>query len=261
MKNIWLIILSFCMCLCEAQVNIETVPDVLPVNIGGKKQVEKVVQTQMNMPDVFLKHPDKEVIIYFTVTKEGKVKDIFFKEELATFYKNESKRLLRYFIFEPAKKNNLNVEAYGSLTFMFSPSKYKSYLKERNRTKLSIDPEKADTSFVIYEAADRSPEYYKGEDALKEFILNELEYPNLARMQNIEGVVNLSFVVETNGFVSNIKATKPVDGGCTDEAIRIMGMTRWKPAEKGGKYVRYKTTYPITFSLKNVSRDNSAGGQ
>ena len=258
-------ILILCFCLVcifmKAQLNIEANPETPPLNIGGKPQLEQILKNQMYIAKPYIETPDKEVSIYFTVNKVGKVSDAFFKEEFSNFYRDETKRLLRYFLFEPAKKSNHTVDAYGSLTILYSGSKYKSYLKERNKYKLKLEDKVQDTSFTIYEIADKSPEFYKGDDALPEFILNTIEYPNVAKTQNIEGTVTLTFIVEANGYASNMKALKTVGGGCTDEAIRVASLIRWKPAEKDGKYVRYKMNYPITFSLKNVNKDasNSTG--
>lgn len=237
----------------KAQVEEITTP---PQNTGGKKQLDHVVKTQMIIPEKYLKTEDKEVIIFFTVTKEGKVLNPFFKDKYDAYCEAEAKRLLKYFLFEPAKKGEVAVEAFGSLTFNFSPSKYKQWLKERNKYKVNLDKPQ-DTTFTIYEMADKSPEFYKGDDALPEFILENIEYPNVAKTQNIEGTVNLSFIVEANGYVSNVKVLKGVAGGCSDEAVRVVNLLRFKPAEKGGKYVRYKTNYPITFNLKIVNKDAS----
>jgi TonB family protein len=225
-----------------------------PQNVGGKSQLEHLVKTQMLIPDKLLKAEDKVVNIFFTVTKEGKVINPFFKDKYGEFYEKESQRLLKYFLFEPAKQSNVALEAFGSLSFNFAPTKYKSWVKERNKYKVNLDKAQ-DTSFVIYEMADKSPEFYKGDDALAEFILSNIEYPNVAKTQNIEGTVNLSFIVETNGHTSNVKVLKGVGGGCSEEAVRVINLIRWKPAEKNGKLVRYKMNYPITFNLKIVNKD------
>jgi TonB family protein len=231
-----------------------------PQNVGGKKAFEHTVMTQMIIPDKMMKMEPKEATIYFTVTKEGEVIKPFFKEKYGTFIENESRRLLNYFIFRPGKQGSLNTEGFGSLTFNFFPDRYKVWVKERNKYKVNLN-KPADSTFVIYEIADKSPEFYKGDDALGEFILDNIEYPNVAKQQSIEGTVKLSFIIETNGYVSNVEALTLVGGGCTDEAIRIVNLLRFKPAEKNGKYVRYKTTYPITFNLKIVNKDFSSGGQ
>lgn len=259
-RTIFVLCSVFLSGILNSQVKIEPYPHSAPINVGGKDQLDQVVRTQMQLPTQFA-NAEQSVTIYFTVTKEGKVLDPFFKEEYLKYYQKESRRLLRYFTFTPAQLSNVNVDAFGSLTFNFSGSKYKTLLKERNKYKVNVTDKFQDTTFTIYETADKSPEFYKGDDALPEFILSNIEYPNVAKLQNIEGTVILSFIVETNGFVSNVKAIKTVGGGCTEEAIKLINTIRWKPAEKNNQYVRYKMQYPITFNLKNVNKDNSNSGQ
>jgi protein TonB len=256
MNKLLIVFSFFIFSISFSQVKVEVNPNTPPVNIGGKAQLEHIIYTQLYVPPKLIWVDDKAVTIYFTVTKEGRGIDPFFKDNYEDYYKNESKRILNFLLFEPGKIGGVNVDAYGSITMVFNGEKYKESLKERKKLK-SLSPKPADSSFVIYETADKSPEFYKGDDELPAFILENIEYPNVAKMQNIEGTVQLSFIVEANGFVSNVKALKGVNGGCTDEAIRVAQMLKWKPAEKNGKLVRYKMNLPITFNLKNVNRDAS----
>lgn len=244
----------------NAQIKIEINPETPPVNIGGKTQLEHVVRTQQFITPTFIWREEKNVTIFFTVNKEGEVLEPFFKEKHEGFYEEESKRLLKYFQFDAARIGGKTVDAYGSLTFNFSGPKYDAAVKERKKFKKNITLPQ-DSSFTIYEVADKSPEFFKGDEELPNFILENIEYPNVAKLQNIEGTVQLSFIVETNGYVSNVRALRGVNGGCTEEAIRVALLTKWKPAVKNGKHVRYKMTLPITFNLKNVNRDNSSSGQ
>ena len=243
-----------------SQIKVESHTDTPPSNIGGKTQLEYVIYTQLFVPPKLIWVDDKTVTIYFTVTKEGKAIDPFFKDAYDTYYQSESKRILNFLLFEPGKIGGVTVDSYGSITMVFNGEKYKESLKERKKLK-GVLSNPQDSSFVIYENADKSPEFWKGDDELPSYVLDNLDYPSVAKTQNIEGTVQLSFIVETNGFVSNIKALKGVNGGCTEEAIRVLQNTKWKPAVKGGKFVRYKMAYPITFNLKNINRDNSNSNQ
>ena len=63
--------------------------------------------------------------------------------------------------------------------------------------------------------------------------------------------MRLSFVVETDGSVSNITVVNSVGGGCDNEAIRLIQGTIWIPAEKNNKYVRSMGMQDITFSIGN----------
>jgi TonB family protein len=240
---------------------IETTVDVPAQAVGGKTDIDYVFQSQVLYPDNLLKKKVAEdVAIYFTVTANGKVKGIEFKQEYQEEFKAEAKRLLRYFNFIPAKIGNINVASQSFLVFKFNPDTYKKYTKARG---FVVPKEQAlfDTSFVIYARADASPDYYKGEDALGEFVLANLEYPDLAIRQNIEGTVVLSFVVEPNGTLSNMVAEKSISQLLTKEAMRIMRDTKWKPGKKDGKNVRYKWKYPIVFNINNSYKDNSSSQQ
>ncbi len=244
-----------------AQEKIETTVDIAAKAKGGKEDVDYVFQSQVIYPEALLKQKTAEdVAIYFTVTSKGEVKDIEFKQAYDEAFKAEARRLLRYFIFEPARIGTTPVASSSFLLFKFNPDTYKKFTKTRGFV-IPKDQPLFDTSFVIHERADKSPEYYKGDNALPEFILSNLEYPDLAVRQNIQGTVVVSFIVEPNGTLSNMTTEKEFSQICTAEAFRIMRETKWKPAEKDGKKVRYKSKYPIVFNLNNINKDNSMSGQ
>lgn len=244
-----------------SQEKIETVVDKPAQPVGGKLDVDYVFQSQVIYPENLLKkNVSEDVAIYFTVSADGSVKDIEFKQDYKEEFKTEAKRLLRYFMFTSATIGNVNVASQSFLVFKFNPETYKKYTKARG---FVIHKEQAtfDTSFVIYKMADSSPEYYKGEDALGEFVLSNLEYPDLAIRQNLQGTVVMSFIVEPNGTISNIVVEKEFNHLCTQEALRIMRQTKWKPGKKDGKAIRYKTKYPIIFNLNNINKDNATSEQ
>ena len=91
------------------------------------------------------------------------------------------------------------------------------------------------------------------------YILTNLKYPEAAKAGEIHGTVRLSFVVETNGNVSNITVLNSVGGGCDNEAIRLLQNTHWIPAVKNGKYVRSYNKQDITFNFgaRNYQDGNS----
>jgi protein TonB len=228
---------------------------------GGKPDLEYVIQSQMVYPVNLLKKNVKaDVTVHFVVSSDGSLKSIEFKEYYKPEFQTEVKRLLRYFIFEPALMGNTKVASQTSLTISFDPALYRKYTKSR---KFIIHKETAkfDTSFVIYERADSSPDYYKGEEALNEYILSNLEYPDLAKRQGLQGVVILSFIVEPNGTLSNLFVEKEFNHLCTNEALRLLRDTKWKAGTKDGKLVRYRSKYPIVFNINNTTKDNSMGEQ
>jgi TonB family protein len=240
---------------------LESVVDVPAQPLGGKADVDYVFQSQVIYPDNLLKKKVAEdVAIYFTVAANGSIKDIEFKQTYQEEFQKEARRLLRYFEFMPAKIGNVNVASQSFLVFKFNPDTYKKFTKARG---FVVHKEQAlfDTSFVIYSRADTSPDYYKGEEALGEFVVENMEYPDLAIRQTIQGTVVLSFVVEPNGTLSNMFAEKEINHLLTKEALRIMRETKWKPGKKDGKYVRYRWKYPIVFNINNTHKDNATSEQ
>jgi TonB family protein len=257
----FLILMTFLSCLLNAQEKIETAIDKPAQPVGGQKDVDYVFQSQVIYPEALLKKKAAaDVAIYFVVTADGTVKNIEFKQEYKDEFKTEAKRLLRYFLFKPATIGSVAVSSQSFLVFKFDPDNYKKITKNRG---FVVHKEQAlfDTSFVIHSRADSSPEYYKGEEALGEFILTNLEYPDLAIRQSLQGTVVMNFVVEPNGTISNIAIEKEFNHFCTEEALRIMRQTKWNAGKKDGKLIRYQTKYPIVFNLNNINKDNATSEQ
>lgn len=257
----FLILLTFLCSVSFSQEKIETTVEKPAQPVGGQTDVDYVFQSQVIYPENLLKKKvSQDVAIYFTVSADGSVKNIEFKNDYPIEFKSEAKRLLRYFLFTPATIGGVNVASQSFLVFKFNTETYKKFTKARG---FVLHKEQAlfDTSFVIYSRADSSPEYYKGEDALGEFILTNLEYPDLATRQNLQGTVILNFIVEPNGTLSNISIEKEFNHLCTNEALRIMRETKWKAGKKEGKLIRYRTKYPIIFNLNNINKDNATSEQ
>ncbi|MCQ2326506.1 MAG: energy transducer TonB [Bacteroidales bacterium] len=104
-----------------------------------------------------------------------------------------------------------------------------------------------DVTFVVLE---EYPEFPGGMEALMDFLSKNIKYPEAAKEQGIEGRVFVTFVVEKNGSVNNVKVVRDIGGGCGEEAARVVKMMpKWKPGKQNGKVVRTQFNLPIKFSL------------
>jgi len=105
-----------------------------------------------------------------------------------------------------------------------------------------------DTPFVVVE---KMPEFPGGMSALLDFLAKNTRYPQSAAETGIQGTVYLSFVVEKDGNVSNIKTLRGIGGGCNQEAERVLSlMPKWKPGNQFGKPVRVSFNVPVVFKLQ-----------
>jgi TonB family protein len=248
---------QLCIVFITAQVS-PTDPEFEGQLVGGKEQLDQVLQTQLTFPKSILTSTfDEEVTVFFDLDTAAFATNFKFSKGLNNIQRNELKRIFRFMKFKKTQSTQYEPMPYF-LTLHLSTEKYSKYYKQKSKLNIKRNFP-ADSSYIIYTKADKSPEYFKnGDEGLAEFMLNEIEYPKIARERTIEGTVILEFVVETNGYVTGVEVKKGVNGGCTEEAIRLIKLTKWQPAVLNNKLVRYKTTYPITFSLRNTSRDGTS---
>ena len=116
--------------------------------------------------------------------------------------------------------------------------------KDGNTIDISTDT----TDNEIYIKADVTPKYPGGDKEMKKFIKSNLNYPDTAAEYNISGDVIISFVVEKDGNLSDIKISRDIGAGCGREAMRIVkSMPNWEPAKNNGKPVRFFKQISITF--------------
>lgn len=79
----------------------------------------------------------------------------------------------------------------------------------------------------------------------------EPEYPRLARMSGVEGVVVLSLLVDESGHVTDTKVLKSLGNtGCDQAAVTAARQWRFTPAKKNGKSVAIWMSAPVLFQLK-----------
>ncbi|HPF00319.1 MAG TPA: TonB family protein [Bacteroidales bacterium] len=106
----------------------------------------------------------------------------------------------------------------------------------------------------IYTVVEQAPLYPGGVEALMKYLAENIQYPDLARQENIQGTVYVSFVVEKNGEVSNVKILRGIGGGCDEEAMRVVrNMSDWTPGYQNGEAVRVQFNLPLRFILTGPS--------
>jgi len=255
-RNLLLFFYSLALIFAKAQSNVYAIK---AMPIGGTEQFDQVLQTQLTLPkNVLSSNFDLDVSAYFNLDSLGAPTDLKFEGQINNVLRKELSRVLRFMTYN--KLQNIYKDPYF-LNFKLNATKYSRFFKQRYRLNLK-KPLPADSSYVVYAHADYAPEFYKnGEEGLKEFILSSMEYPKLAIEKSVEGTAVIEFIVETNGYITDIHTVRSVGAGCSEEALRVITQTRWQPASFNGKYVRYKMSYPITFSLRNISKDNESSSR
>ena len=102
-----------------------------------------------------------------------------------------------------------------------------------------------------YDYVDIQPQFPGGEHGLINFINNTREYPYYAYKNGIQGRVLCSFIVGTNGKVSDVRVIRGAGDESLDrEAIRVISkMPKWSVGKVGNHPVPVRVVLPIAFRL------------
>ncbi len=96
---------------------------------------------------------------------------------------------------------------------------------------------------------DKQPEFPGGIKKFYEYVGRNFDKPNIDEMESVS--VNVSFVIEKDGSMTDIKVLRNPGYGLDKEAIRVLKSlrTKWTPGVKNGQYVRTQYTLPIRIQL------------
>jgi|TARA_B100000780_G_scaffold145603_1_gene101720 protein TonB len=112
---------------------------------------------------------------------------------------------------------------------------------------IEIEEEDDEEFFMVVE---NMPEFPGGDLGLMKFIQKNVKYPAIAKEYNITGKVYVSFIVDKQGKVTNVKIVRGVDKNLDGEALRVVSaLPNYKPGKQRGKPVRVMFTIPINFTL------------
>ncbi len=97
------------------------------------------------------------------------------------------------------------------------------------------------------------PTYPGGIAKFYDFLGKNIKYPPQAIEKNVQGNVQVDFIVEKDGSVTDIKVVdKKLGHGIEEEAVRVLKLSKkWNPGMNDGKPVRAKYRIPVKFSLGN----------
>jgi protein TonB len=111
-----------------------------------------------------------------------------------------------------------------------------------------VEIEEDDEEFFM--VVENMPEFPGGDLGLMKFIQKNVRYPAIAKEYNITGKVYVSFIVDKQGSVTNVKIVRGVDKNLDAEALRVVSLLpKYKPGKQRGKAVRVMFTIPINFTL------------
>ena len=110
---------------------------------------------------------------------------------------------------------------------------------------------KPEVATKVFDVVEEMPSFPGGQGALMSYLASNIKYPVVAQENGVQGRVIVSFVVERDGSISDVKVARSVDPSLDREAQRVVkSMPKWKPGKQNGSAVRVKYTVPVVFRLQ-----------
>ncbi len=117
-----------------------------------------------------------------------------------------------------------------------------------NGNKVAINRTSASPDAFLF-IVENMPEFEgKGLEHARSYLQSQVKYPEAAKANGINGKVYISFVVNSDGKVENVKVVRGLEPSLDKEAVRVVSeMPKWTPGTQTGKAVNVAFTIPIKF--------------
>jgi len=222
-----------------------------PTFPGISNALFSYIKTNKRYPKSALKNKiEGQVVITFVVENNGSLSGFKVFQHLSPDCDAEAIRLMKNSPkWNPGIRNGKPVRVEMNLLIPFNlPSQYKMVSKPDPMDSLGNLPgEKR-----VYSSVQIEPTFTGGSGRWNQYIKDNLRYPSKALQSGTHGNVFLSFIIEEDGNISNIKILRGVSPEIDTEATRILiNSPKWNPGLQGGKPVRVLFSVPINFILPN----------
>jgi protein TonB len=145
-----------------------------------------------------------------------------------------------------------NKAAIGSFDVKGNDDANGEVLKAKEVIAQPVEQPKHEEENKVFDIVEEMPSFPGGMAALNKYLHDNVHYPVVAQENGVQGRVTISFVVEKDGSVTDVKVAKSVDPSLDKEALRVVkSMPRWTPGKQNGATVRVKYNVPVNFRLQN----------
>lgn len=105
---------------------------------------------------------------------------------------------------------------------------------------------------IPFQLVEKKPSFQGGDaNAFSKWVAENLEYPEIAKENGVQGRVMLQFTVNPNGTISDVKVLRGVDPSLDKEAVRVVSKSpKWEPGKQRDRAVKVTYTFPVIFQLR-----------
>lgn len=218
--------------------------------VGGSAELKDWFAKELLYPaDLLAQNTNGETEIAFTITKNGYVKTWEVISSTHEAFTLEAIRLLKKIRFE---SHNVSTTVRSRFVLQFNAKKYLKAVKKRGYSMIPHFAEPTDTTHIPIpvNACTEKPQavYPKETPNFISYLNKNLQFPDAAKQLRLSGTVKLEYIVEPSGNITNIKVLQGLQGGCTEEAIRLLKNIPFEPGKLNDQLVRTTMQVSILFN-------------
>ena len=147
-------------------------------------------------------------------------------------------------------KHNISISKEGYAEFKTSVDLAEGQTTQLNGSLMTVQTS-GEESGKVFDLVNQMPSFPGGDRQMMNYLASHIKYPVEAEENGLQGRVIVTFVVERDGSLTNIKVNKSVAPSLDKEAIRVVkSMPKWIPGKHNGSLVRVKYTLPVTFRVR-----------
>ena len=116
----------------------------------------------------------------------------------------------------------------------------------------AVEEEVVEEEAIPFALVEEKPKFQGGDaNTFSAWVNKNLQYPEIAKENGVQGRVTLQFTVNTDGSVSDVKVLRGVDSSLDKEAVRIVSMSpKWEPGKQRERPVKVVYNFPVVFQLR-----------
>jgi len=173
--------------------------------------------------------------------------------------KNKSNWLARLLIVPAASLAFILAVVFAALPAVQAMAQEETIKQQENvpssPPKVEVQKPESKTSEEKFVVVEKVAEFPGGEKARMKYLKDNINYPEEAKQQGIQGTVYVTFIVEPDGKINDVRILQGIGGGCDEEAVRVIeNMPNWKPGEIRGEVSRIPFNMPIRFPQEHNTK-------
>lgn len=237
----------------------------------GEEKLKKAIEKFIAMNPTLKNTGD--VKAYFVVDTKGKIGTVrllpnsVYSQSISDEKKETIIKFIKELKYIAAENGGAKVDSWSSVDFVFGADPNVKPLAAGNiatgmfvarsaedvdtSNKTSKKKDNKPNSEKVFDVVEVMPSFPGGNGALFQYLANNIKYPVDAQKKVIEGRVVVTFIVEKDGDISDIRVVRSVYPSLDKESIRVIGtMPNWNPGKSKGESLRVRYNIPIAFRLK-----------